>query len=143
VRPTKNHPLHIEQLTVPRDLIGGGGGDECTAGQTLGFNSGNVTLTGSAYTYNCVGAAACSQHAAIQIFDPKDPSIGWTTTKEGIQTSGCTKGHASVAVKTNCTKSSQQWDYRTQGIYTIVWDNGDVTGPVDEYSGTLSSTTLC
>jgi hypothetical protein len=76
-----------------------------------------------AYTWvnDCNGyESACSSLATVQSYYPQDNE--WYFEFSGSTTSGC-DGPDSVAVA-SCMGWRTAIDYRTTGIYTVVWDNG-------------------
>jgi hypothetical protein len=150
VAPTKTSTLHIERLTVPGaarakpNTIAGGGGTCATSEETT-FTKNTYphgTLVGKAWTSDCTGASSCHQLATLQIYDIKDPALGWSNVDSGVTTTGCSFAHRSVA-SASCTSTTTPWDYRTRGIFTVLWDNGSMSGPVDLYSGAQGDNYAC
>jgi hypothetical protein len=120
------------------------GGGECIAHETVSvlptrYPKGSAV--GTAYVSNCVGEVSCHQVATLQIKSIKDPT-GWSNVDSGVTTSGCTVAHRSVA-SALCHSTPEPFDYRTRGIFTIFWESGRRSGPVDLYSPVEGSNLLC
>jgi hypothetical protein len=103
VTPTEANPLHVEQLTVPRAPIGGGGG-ECDAFQSITMHTSTKVLNGRAWLANCIGALDCVKVADLQHERPTDPGE-WFAMQDGDSYSGCTEAHFAYVNKP-CNSSS-------------------------------------
>jgi hypothetical protein len=116
--------------------------EECTTTTGRSQTPATEVLLGWAYIV-CEGdapPAECSQQADLQIFSA---TIGWVRIAEGAVEYGCNGLVQSIA-STTCTYTPDTlYKYRTLGIYTIVWDNGSVGGPYDDYSPTLTVHRAC
>jgi hypothetical protein len=104
------------------------------------------TTAASAWTYtdDCAGdisPVVCTSQATLQIEDPRDTSLGWGIVDSGSTESGCSGEESITSVK--CAPDGYTWYYRVRGIFRIDWDNGDVTGPDDEYSSPKTVGTFC
>jgi hypothetical protein len=115
--------------------------DECLSRVGISPVTPSKVLRGYAYHHTCTGVRTCFQTADLQMRSPTDPD-SWFTIKDGRQEAGCTSAHASVVGK-SCLTSKEYYAYRTLGIMTVDWSDGTVTGPVDEYSPSITTKFLC
>jgi len=116
--------------------LGGGNEGECVGHGTIGYS--HETLTGKAWINDCSGAARCIQRATLQIFDRRDPHLGWKTVDSGATKHGCSYADRSVA-RHRCRSSPDEWSYRTQAILLVL-----ETGRADDYySDTLTMRKFC
>jgi len=126
--------VRSEVAPIARAPIGGGGGGVCNVAiKNPSVNLRPETVSGSATIIGCVGAAACSEFAQLQEESPTNPG-NWFVVASGNRASGCSPGNGSIVVK-RCTSTAHVFHtYRTQGIFSVVWDDGQVTGGVVFYS---------
>jgi hypothetical protein len=114
------------QVRKPAKITFGDG--SCETNTVFGLVlKGDYRAVGNAYTFDCVDAAACSQAAVVQIATPADPG-DFMTLVSGPVKLGCAERDESIAVSTICHyHKGVDFEYRTEGIYTVVWTDGDVT----------------
>lgn len=115
---------------------GGGEARDCVGHWTIGYGHG--TLTGKAWTNDCNGPARCIQHATLQVFDRRDPHLGWQTVDSGATKHGCSYADRSVA-RHRCHRSPEEWSYRTHAILLVI----DVGRADDYYSNTMTLKQFC
>jgi hypothetical protein len=149
---TAAHASHAPRETVstitnrhshgPRPAISGGDGS-CETNTVFGLVlKGNYRATGNAYTFDCIDAAACSQTAVIQYASPQSPG-DFVTLVDGPITDGCAKADESIAVSAVCKLfKGEDWEYRTAGIYSVVWADGDLSQAV-YYSPVFTTQWAC
>jgi hypothetical protein len=116
--------------------VGGGDEGECVGHGTIGYGHG--TLTGRAWINDCNGPARCIEHATLQIFDRRDPHLGWQTVESGVTKHGCSYADRSVA-RHRCRSSTDEWAYRTQAILLVL----DAGRADNYYSSTLTLRKYC
>jgi hypothetical protein len=147
--PTKNNTLHEVKITEtnqpvslrkPNTSVQEGGGI-CYVDENVTFDYATENLNGRAWLFNCTGEAACSAHALTQVYDSY--AQDWQTVEGGAVTSGCSESDASRAGPTPCLSIKTQDVYRTRGIYTVVWADGDTSEGGPFYSGTTGLSWLC
>jgi hypothetical protein len=142
ITPTKTNPLRSELLVVkPNVSIGDPGvSGECAIDQDTTF--GNKIMIGKAWVISCTGdeTETCKTQATLQVYDKY---LGlWEAVDSGVTTDGCSYAERSVA-SAGCTSTTTFYDYRTQGIYTILWGDGDVSGPVAFPGGEIEENFIC
>lgn len=119
------------------------GEDECLVDTDVNLNASTGIITGYAAVTSCSPPASlCTSHATIQVQDPRDPDLGWGTVDSSVKTEGCTFADRAVASST-CHSDVDVWNYRTQGLYEITWDDGTESGPQYRYDGTDNRGWLC
>jgi hypothetical protein len=96
-------------------------------------------LNGRDWTDDCTGAASCAQGADMQW---RTPGGDWDLLKAGSQTNGCVEA-AYAWVNVRCFSDPAYNAYRDLGTFTIVWDDGDITGPDQEPSPSLTLQKMC
>jgi hypothetical protein len=119
-----------------------GGTDGCEIDVEIRANSSQTAITGTALTEDCTGVVDCTQSVDLQLLNPRESADGWSTTRSGPIEHGCTSADASIVSKA-CNNSNQGWDYRSQGVFTIDFQNGDKFGPKNEETATISLDKLC
>lgn len=116
--------------------LGGGNEGECAGHGTIGYGHG--TLTGKAWINDCNGPARCIQHATLQVFDSRNPHLGWMMVDSGVTRHGCSYADRSVA-RHRCRNSTSEWSYRTQAVLLVLeTDRAD-----DYYSKTVTLKKYC
>lgn len=98
-------------------------------------------LGGRTWTDTCTGALDCIQTADLQEQSPTDPD-SWVNVENGSTEYGCVELDYAWA-NADCRSTGVYNTYRTRGIFTIYWDNGEVFGPKDEYTGGYSIPYAC
>lgn len=116
--------------------VGGGNQGECSGHGTIGYSHG--MLTGRAWLNDCNGPARCVEHATLEVFDSRNPHLGWRTVSNGATRHGCSYADRSVA-RHRCHSSPDEWSYRTQAVLLVLND-----GRADDfYSGTITLRKFC
>lgn len=127
--------LRIVRIMAPDDI------GSCTVENATTYFAGIITAT--TYMTDCTEAGICLQLADLQQLDSSMPKFGWGTIDSGVTTEGCSYANRSVA-SASCKTVTTKWSYRTLGIVTILWDDGDQSGPEDTYNnGLLDTKYLC
>jgi len=116
--------------------VGGGNEGECVGHRTIGYSRG--TLTGRAWLNDCNGPTRCIEHATLQVFDSRNPHLGWKTVDSGVTKHGCSYADRSVA-RHRCHSSPDEWSYRTQAVLVVV-ESGRAD---DYYSSTITLRKFC
>jgi hypothetical protein len=96
----------------------------CLTHATITWKSTKNVLNSRVWTDTCTGASACSQAASM--YDKDVTTNGsWALLKDGSQTSGCTSANYAW-VNVTCYTDPDTFSYHGHGIYTIVWDDGQI-----------------
>jgi hypothetical protein len=104
---------------------------ECNTYEEIGLRNNNTQIFARAWLANCTGESACSKYATIQQKEDSPEQGNWEDVKSGNNADGCTAADYAW-VDGNCyAEPTTVFSYRPRGVFTIVWDDGSISQPVE------------
>jgi hypothetical protein len=109
---------------------------ECNTYESIGLRDNNKQIFARAWLANCIGESACSKYATLQQKEDSPQQGDWEDVKSGNNAGGCTEADYAWVDGTCYTEPTIVFSYRPRGVFTIVWDDGTKSTPV-EYGATI------